>query len=123
VLLDSPPVMPVTDARILAASCDATVMALRAEKTTRKGAIYARDMLHSVGSQILGVVVNDVPRRKGIYGYYYSETELYMYGYGRRGGGGGGSSSSSSSNGSGKEKANGAVAAAALPAPSAKAQA
>jgi capsular exopolysaccharide synthesis family protein len=84
VLLDSPPVMPVTDARILAASCDATVLSLRAEKTTRKGAIYARDMLHSVGSHILGVVVNDVPRKKGIYGYYYSDTELYMYGYGRR---------------------------------------
>jgi capsular exopolysaccharide synthesis family protein len=84
VLLDSPPVMPVTDARILAASCDATVLALRAEKTTRKGAVYARDMLHSVGSQILGVVVNDVPRRKGIYGYYYSDAELYQYGYGLR---------------------------------------
>jgi capsular exopolysaccharide synthesis family protein len=107
VLLDSPPVMPVTDARILAASCDATVLALRAEKTTRKGAVYARDMLHSVGSQILGIVVNDVPRRKGIYGYYYSDAELYQYGYGvRRGGakpapaleaaGGGGGSASSS---------------------------
>jgi capsular exopolysaccharide synthesis family protein len=81
VLLDSPPVMPVTDARILAASCDATVLALRAEKSTRKGAIYARDVLRSVGSRILGVVVNDVPRRKGVYGYYYSDAEMYSYGY------------------------------------------
>src|SRR5439155_25569875 len=83
VLLDSPPVMPVTDARILAASCDATMLALRAEKSTRKGAIYARDVLHSVGSRILGVVVNDVPRRKGVYGYYYTDAEVYSYGYGR----------------------------------------
>jgi capsular exopolysaccharide synthesis family protein len=82
VLLDSPPIMPVTDARILAASCDATVLALRAERSTRKGAVYARDMLHSVGSQILGVVVNDVPRKKGVYGYYYSYGESYQYGYG-----------------------------------------
>jgi capsular exopolysaccharide synthesis family protein len=81
VLLDSPPVMPVTDARILAASCDATVLALRAEKTTRRGAIYARDVLRSVGSRILGVVVNDVPRRKGVYGYYYTDAEVYSYGY------------------------------------------
>jgi capsular exopolysaccharide synthesis family protein len=101
VLLDSPPVMPVTDARILAASCDATLLSLRAEKTTRKGALYARDMLRSVGSQILGVVVNDVPRRKGIYGYYYSDTELYMYGYGRRKG--------ASSDAGGSEKGNGAA--------------
>jgi len=74
-------VMPVTDARILAAGCDATVLALRAEKSTRKGAIYARDVLRSVGSRILGVVVNDVPRRKGVYGYYYSDSEVYSYGY------------------------------------------
>jgi capsular exopolysaccharide synthesis family protein len=106
VLLDSPPIMPVTDARILAASCDATVMSLRAEKSTRKGAIYARDMLHSVGSQILGVVINDVPRRKGIYGYYYSDTELYMYGYGRRKG---------ATTTGGSEKGNGAANGAAAP--------
>ena len=81
VLLDSPPVMPVTDARILAASCDATVLALCAEKSTRKGAIYARDILRSVGSRIIGVVVNDVPRRKGVYGYYYTDAEVYSYGY------------------------------------------
>jgi capsular exopolysaccharide synthesis family protein len=82
ILLDSPPIMPVTDARILSASCDATVLALRAERSTRKGAMYARDMLHSVGSQILGVVVNDVPRKKGVYGYYYTYGETYQYGYG-----------------------------------------
>jgi capsular exopolysaccharide synthesis family protein len=82
VVIDSPPVMPVTDSRILAASCDCTILALRAEKSTRKSAVYARDTLRSVGSRILGVVVNDVPRKKGIYGYYYTEAEVYTYGYG-----------------------------------------
>jgi capsular exopolysaccharide synthesis family protein len=82
VILDSPPVLPVTDARILAASCDATILAIRAEKSTRKAATYARDTLTSVGARLLGVVVNDVPRRKGIYGYYYSDSYLYQYGYG-----------------------------------------
>jgi len=84
VLIDSPPVMPVTDARILAASCDATVLALRAEKSTRKGAIYARDVLQSVGARLIGVVVNDVPRRRGVYGYYYTDAEVYSYGYGAK---------------------------------------
>jgi capsular exopolysaccharide synthesis family protein len=83
VLLDSPPVIPVTDARILAASCDATLLAIRAERTTRKNATYARDLLLSVGAQMLGVVVNDVPRRKGVYGYYYTYGgQYYQYGYG-----------------------------------------
>jgi len=82
VLLDSPPVLPVTDARILAASCDATILAVRAEKSTRKGATHARDTLVAVGARLIGCVVNDVPRRKGIYGYYYSDSYLYQYGYG-----------------------------------------
>ncbi|CAN5553004.1 polysaccharide biosynthesis tyrosine autokinase [soil metagenome] len=82
VLLDSPPVMPVTDARILAASADVTLLAVRAEKTQRKAAIFALAVLRSVGARLLGVVVNDVPRRKGLYGYYYSDAQLYQYGYG-----------------------------------------
>jgi capsular exopolysaccharide synthesis family protein len=97
VLLDSPPVVPVTDSRILAASCGATLLALRAEKTTRRTATHAKDVLRGVGARILGVVVNDVPRRRGIYGYYYSDSELYQYGYGRRrsaAGGGNGSGES-----------------------------
>jgi capsular exopolysaccharide synthesis family protein len=89
VLLDSPPVVPVTDARILAASCNATVIALRAERSTRKAAVYARDVLRSVGANLLGIVVNDVPRRRGLYGYYYSQDYIYQYGYGRRQGGNG----------------------------------
>ena len=100
VLLDSPPVVPVTDARILAASCGATLLGLRAEKTTRKTALYARDVLRGVGARILGVVVNDVPRRRGLYGYYYNDSEIYQYGYGRRSGAA--SSAGSSGNGSGK---------------------
>jgi Mrp family chromosome partitioning ATPase len=86
--------MPVTDARILAASCDATLLAVRAEKSTKRGAVYAKEVLRAVGARILGVVVNDVPRRKGVYGYYYSDTYAYTYGYGgsaKRSGAGNGS--------------------------------
>lgn len=84
VLLDSPPLMPVTDSRILAANCDATLLAVRAEKTGRKAAVYTRDVLRSVGARLLGVVVNDVPRRKSVYGYYYTDAQLYSYGYGAK---------------------------------------
>ena len=78
ILIDSPPVMPVADARILGANCDQTLLVLRAESTTRKAAQQAREGLLSVGARILGAVVNDVPRRKGRYGYgYYG-----YYGYG-----------------------------------------
>ena len=60
VILDSAPVVPVTDARILAAICDLTLLVLRAEQSTRKTSIYARNSLYSVGAEIAGIVLNDV---------------------------------------------------------------
>lgn len=70
IILDSPPVNVVTDARILGALCDVTVLVLRAEKTTRKHAEFARDGLLSVGARVLGAVVNDVSRGKSRSGFY-----------------------------------------------------
>lgn len=82
VLIDSPPVLPVTDARILSAIADMTILVLRAEKSTRKGAMHASDCLLNVGGKLFGAVVNDVPRKRGGYGYYAG------YGYGGYGYGG-----------------------------------
>jgi capsular exopolysaccharide synthesis family protein len=68
VVIDSPPVTAVTDARILSASADCTLMVLRAEKSTRRVSAQARDSLISVGANLLGVVFNDLSKKKG--GYY-----------------------------------------------------
>ena len=65
VLVDSPPVAEITDARILAATCDGVVLVLRAGRSTRRMAQQARDGLASVGARILGVVINGMPRDKG----------------------------------------------------------
>jgi len=70
VVVDSPPVMAVADARILAAMCSVTILVLRAESSTRKAALHSRRALESVGAHILGVVVNDVPRARDRYGEY-----------------------------------------------------
>jgi polysaccharide biosynthesis transport protein len=80
IVFDSPPVMPVTDARILGASCDLTVLVLRAQKSTRRLSEHAVNSMLSVGSRILGVIVNDVPRRKDGYGYGYYSYGSYRYG-------------------------------------------
>lgn len=86
VVIDSPPVMPVTDARILGALCDVTVLVLRAERSTRKASEQARDGLLSVGARLLGVLVNDVPRGRDRYGYYGGYGYYGQYGhYGRHG--------------------------------------
>jgi succinoglycan biosynthesis transport protein ExoP len=69
IIVDSPPVLPVTDAQILASICQLTIIVLRAEKSTRKASQRARDALQCVGARVLGLVVNDVPKN-GRYGFY-----------------------------------------------------
>lgn len=76
VVIDSPPVTAVTDARILSASADCTLMVLRAEKSTRRASAHARDNLASVGANLLGVIFNDLNKTRG--GYY---TGYGYYGY------------------------------------------
>lgn len=81
IIVDSPPVRPVTDSQILAAICDITLIVLRAEKSTKRLSQQTRDDLLSVGAHIFGVVVNDVSRKHSRYGYY---TSYGYYGYGHR---------------------------------------
>jgi len=83
ILVDSPPVVAVTDAYILGALCHATILVLRAEFSTRKVAAHAREGLAGVGARVLGVVVNDVSDKGDRYGCYTS------YGYSARGRGDG----------------------------------
>jgi len=69
IIIDSPSVIPMTDARILGALSDVTVLILRAKKSTRTASHQARDCLFSVGAHLLGVVVSGVSKRNGRYGY------------------------------------------------------
>ena len=70
VIVDSPPVMAVTDARILGAMCDVTLLVVRADRTHRRSATDARDGLRGFGAHLLGIVINDGPRSRRRYGYY-----------------------------------------------------
>jgi succinoglycan biosynthesis transport protein ExoP len=67
IVIDSPPVLAVTDTRIIAASCDVTVMVLRADRADRKMCESARDGLLSVGANLVGLVMNCVPPGTGVY--------------------------------------------------------
>jgi polysaccharide biosynthesis transport protein len=79
ILFDSPPVNLVADARILGAVCDGTILVLRSGQSTRRGAEHARNALLGVGTNILGVIVNDASRGKGYEAYggaYYGLTTV-----------------------------------------------
>lgn len=87
IIIDSPPVMPVADARVIAALADATILVLRAERSTRRLSLAARNELWQVRATRLGVVVNGVPARKSGYGYGGDYGYGYGYGYGSAYGG------------------------------------
>jgi capsular exopolysaccharide synthesis family protein len=73
VLIDSPPLLPVTDAAILSRYADATLMLAAAGQTRRGDLQRAVEKLDQVGATILGVVLNKVTRQNGrAYGYSYS---------------------------------------------------
>jgi capsular exopolysaccharide synthesis family protein len=81
IIIDSPPIMPVTDARILGAICDVTLLVLRAMRSDVSVARHAKESLLEVGANLAGAVVNGVPLKGGFYGSpaYYGQ----YYGYGR----------------------------------------
>jgi polysaccharide biosynthesis transport protein len=74
VIIDSPPVLAVTDTRISAASCDVSVLVVRADRADRKMCEMSRDGLMSVGANLVGLVMNYVAPGSGVYageGLYY----------------------------------------------------
>lgn len=69
-LVDSPPILPVTDGLVLAKRVDGTVMVCAANRTGRKEYARAVEMLHQVGAPVIGAVLNGVTADTG-YGYGY----------------------------------------------------
>jgi polysaccharide biosynthesis transport protein len=76
VLIDSPPVLPVTDAAVLAGSVDATVLVATAGKTTVRQVRAALDRLRQAGAPLIGLVLNgaDQDAEEG-YSYGYAEED------------------------------------------------
>lgn len=79
ILLDSPPVLPVADARILASQADGTIMVLRSSHCRRTDVTRAYADLGAAGGKLLGTILVGV-RPDEAYGYTYG------YGYGQYGG-------------------------------------
>ena len=80
VVVDSPPVAPVTDAAILSTRVDATILVVRAFQTSKELARRAVRSLRDVGNHRVGTVLNavDFERREyGYYQYYYYRREGY----------------------------------------------
>ncbi|WP_138419850.1 CpsD/CapB family tyrosine-protein kinase [Aquibacillus sediminis] len=71
VIFDTPPVLAVTDAQILANICDGVLMVVRSKKTEYEAAKKAQQSLEPAKAKMLGVVLNDREQKKSNYYYYY----------------------------------------------------
>jgi len=80
VIVDSPPIVAVTDSAIVSRVMDGTVFVVRAFKTSKHLSGQGLRALRDVGSRVIGVVLNAVNLNRQEYSYYYH----YNY-YGRHG--------------------------------------
>ncbi|CAI7974568.1 non-specific protein-tyrosine kinase [Frankia sp. Hr75.2] len=74
VLIDAPPLLPVTDAAVLATRVDGVLLVARAGRTRREQIRRAADALRAVDARVIGSVLNMVPT-KGADAYYYGRYE------------------------------------------------
>jgi capsular exopolysaccharide synthesis family protein len=74
VLVDCPPLLPVTDAVVLSAYADVTIVIAAARRTTRKQLHRALEILNRVNAPVAGIVLNRVVSEESYgYGADYSE--------------------------------------------------
>lgn len=77
VLIDAPPLLPVTDAAIIASKVDGAILVVRHGETSHEQVRIAADRLASVDGRLIAAIVNMTPTNKSSSGYGYG----YGYGY------------------------------------------
>ncbi len=85
IIMDSPPLMSVTDAAILSTQAEGVLLVVKAESVPRKAAMDAKDQLLEVNATLLGVVFNNIPTQRN--GYFYNSYYRYHSYYTRDDGG------------------------------------
>jgi Mrp family chromosome partitioning ATPase len=71
VVIDSPPVIPFSDARSLATLSDAVILVSRYEVTTRRSLTLSAEMLSEMHVPLMGVVLNDMDLSSADFHYFH----------------------------------------------------
>ncbi len=81
-IVDSPPVLPVTDAVVLASYVSGIVFVVGSRMTQKRQALRAVEMLRAVSPYAIGVVLNrvDLNRDRYYYSHYYGYQYASYYG-------------------------------------------
>ena len=77
VLVDTPPALQFSDARILGRLSDGVILVIRAEETTREDAAAALRRFQEDGTPVLGAILNDWNPQHFRYGYGYRKYGSY----------------------------------------------
>ncbi len=81
VIIDSPPVMGISDAPILARQADATLMVVSTKQVTRKAAKNAYSRLRSAGANVVGATLTKFTVNKLDYNYAHRYMHYNYYAY------------------------------------------
>jgi tyrosine-protein kinase Etk/Wzc len=82
VIIDSPPILAVTDAAIIGRMASATLMVVKAGQHPVRELEQSVKRLTQAGVQLKGVVFNDLPESSSRYGYGYGQNKyVYQYSY------------------------------------------
>lgn len=76
VLIDTPPMVGMSDAAIVAKQCDGAILVLESEAVRRRDALKVKDQLAKSGCKLLGAVLNKVDMKKE---KYYNKYNSYYY--------------------------------------------
>ena len=80
VIIDSPPVQPVSDTLILSQASDYNLFVIRSEETRTVSFMSSIKKIQNVGAKINGIVINDLDTSKdSYYSYYYNYSPAYYY--------------------------------------------
>lgn len=81
IILDSPPVMAVTDSAVLAQRVDGVLLVLKPYVTQMGAARQTVEQMQRAGARLLGVVLNQVDLKNSRYNYYYKSYYAASYHY------------------------------------------
>jgi capsular exopolysaccharide synthesis family protein len=81
IVIDSPPVLSVTDARIIGTLVDGVVLVIKGSETPKEAVQRTKRLLQEVHAHIIGTLLNNVNVRSADYHYY---SKYYYYGYGKK---------------------------------------
>jgi capsular exopolysaccharide synthesis family protein len=77
-LIDSPPILPVTDAMVISGLVDGVLLVADSGSTAKRGLRRAVELLRQVDAPVIGAILNGVAS-KSEYGYAYANNSYYDY--------------------------------------------